>query len=140
MYEAKHVQVIVVTPEKAVLDETVDGVVLPMFDGELGVLPGRASLTGRLGAGELRLTSTQAGAERRYFVDGGFVQVSTTAGKTVITVLTARAFPASTVTAAMCQEAEQQANAMPTTTPLEREHRNKAQERARGLARVAAKG
>ena len=32
---------VVVTPEKAVLDEPADFVAVPMFDGELGVLPGR---------------------------------------------------------------------------------------------------
>ena len=32
----------------------VDFVALPLFDGELGVMPGRAPLIGRLGFGELR--------------------------------------------------------------------------------------
>src|SRR5262249_8696494 len=48
-------QVVVVTPEKAILDERADMVILPMIDGELGVLRGRAALVGRLGRGELRL-------------------------------------------------------------------------------------
>ena len=34
------VRCIVVTPERAVLDETAEMVIVPMFDGELGVLPG----------------------------------------------------------------------------------------------------
>ena len=50
----KQLQVVVVTPEKTLLDETVDFVALPLYDGELGVLPGRAPLIGRLGYGELR--------------------------------------------------------------------------------------
>ena len=33
---------VVVTPERAVLDETAEMVILPMIDGELGVLHGRA--------------------------------------------------------------------------------------------------
>ena len=37
--------------------ESADLVILPMVDGELGVQPSRAPLIGRLGAGELRLTS-----------------------------------------------------------------------------------
>ena len=45
----------VVTPEKAVLDEVADFVAVPMFDGELGVEPGRLPLIGRLGYGELRI-------------------------------------------------------------------------------------
>jgi F-type H+-transporting ATPase subunit beta len=58
------VRCVVVTPEKAVLDKTAEMVVVPMFDGELGVLQGRAPIIGRLGAGELqeRITSTKSGA------------------------------------------------------------------------------
>ena len=66
-------QCVVVTPERAVLDEYAEMVVLPMYDGELGVLPGRAPIIGRLGAGELRLKT--GGAVKRYFVEAGFVQV-----------------------------------------------------------------
>ena len=75
----------VVTPERAVLDEAVDFVALPMYDGELGVLPGRAPLIGRLGYGELRI---RRGEEtQRFFIDGGFAQVRAN----VVTVLTPRA-------------------------------------------------
>jgi len=88
---AKTVQCVVVTPERTVLDDTVDFVALPMFDGELGVLPGRAPLIGRLGPGELR---TRKGADlKRFFVDGGFAQVR----GNVVTVLTPRAMPGSEI-------------------------------------------
>ena len=84
----KKLQCVVVTPEKTLLDETVDFVALPLYDGELGVLPGRAPLIGRLGYGELR---TRTGdVVHRYFVDGGFAQVR----DDVVTVLTNRADPA----------------------------------------------
>ena len=69
----KQLKCVVVTPERAVLDEPAEFVALPMYDGELGVLPGRAPLIGRLGVGELRLQ--QHGTARRLFVDGGFAQV-----------------------------------------------------------------
>jgi F-type H+-transporting ATPase subunit epsilon len=81
----KTVQCVVVTPERAVLDETVDFVALPMSDGELGVLHGRAPLIGRLGYGELRLL--RGNDAQRYYVDGGFAQIR----DNVVTVLTARA-------------------------------------------------
>src|SRR3954470_21264340 len=84
----KTVVCVVVTPERAVLDERVDFVSLPLYDGELGVLPGRAPLIGRLGYGELR--TRRGGATKRFFVDGGFAQVR----DNVVTVLTARAVPA----------------------------------------------
>src|SRR5439155_22244060 len=96
---AKKVQCVVVTPERAVLDETVDFVALPMYDGELGVAPGRAPLIGRLGYGELR---TRRGNEvQRYFVDGGFAQVR----GNVVTVLTPRALKAEEIVEAKAVEA-----------------------------------
>src|SRR3954466_15450559 len=64
---------VVVTPEKTLFDEVVEFVALPLYDGELGVLPRRAPLIGRLGYGELR--PRLGGTSRHYFVDGGFVQV-----------------------------------------------------------------
>ena len=79
---------VVVTPERTVLESPADFIVLPMYDGELGVLPGRAPLIGRLGYGELRTES--GGKTHRYYVDGGFAQVR----KNVVTVLTSRAMPA----------------------------------------------
>ncbi len=127
------VQCIVVTPEKAVLDEIAEMVILPMFDGELGVLPGRAPLIGRLGAGELRLKS--AGTVKRYFVEAGFVQVRSN----VITVLTANAKPAESVTVEQAATAAEQAAAMPATNPVERANKTKARDRAAGLKKVAAK-
>ena len=82
------IRCVVVTPERTVLDEQVDFVALPIYDGELGVLPGRSPLIGRLGYGELR---TRNGTEtRRYFVDGGFAQVRDNG----VTVLTNRAIAA----------------------------------------------
>ena len=42
----------VVTPEKVVVDKTASFVALPAFDGELGVLAGRAPLIARLVSGE----------------------------------------------------------------------------------------
>jgi F-type H+-transporting ATPase subunit epsilon len=84
MATGKLLQCIVVTPEKAVFDESADMVILPMIDGELGVQPGRAALVGRLGKGELRLKS---GAEtKRWQLEGGFAQVR----GDVVTVLTTR--------------------------------------------------
>jgi ATP synthase, Delta/Epsilon chain, beta-sandwich domain len=47
-------QCVVVTPERTLFDELVEFVALPLYDGELGVLPGRSPMLGRLGFGELR--------------------------------------------------------------------------------------
>jgi F-type H+-transporting ATPase subunit epsilon len=124
------VQCIVVTPERAVLDETVDFVALPMADGELGVLPGRAALIGRLGYGELR---TRQGANvRRFYVDGGFAQVRAN----VVTVLTPRALKAEDINPDVVAQALQSAQ-VPSVIPATWENQRKAQERARAQLRVA---
>jgi F-type H+-transporting ATPase subunit epsilon len=63
----------IVTPERLVFDETVDGVTLPGSEGELGVLPHHAPLVSTLGVGELRIRN---GANEDWFaIVGGFVQV-----------------------------------------------------------------
>jgi F-type H+-transporting ATPase subunit epsilon len=121
---------VVVTPEKAMIDEPADFVAVPMFDGELGVLPGRAPVIGRLGYGELRIRrGTQT---RRFFIDGGFVQVR----GNLVTVLTARAMRAEDIDTAAASHALQAALA-PAATPQAREAQLKAQERARSQLRVA---
>ena len=48
------IHLIVVTPERQLLQETVVEVIIPGLDGELGILPGHAPLITELGIGELR--------------------------------------------------------------------------------------
>src|SRR4051812_8785589 len=90
-HEVRRLQCVVVTPEQAVLDETTDFVAVPMLDGELGVLPGRSPLIGRLGTGELRLRSGTV--VKRLFVDSGFVQVNAD----TVTLLTSKAVAAAEI-------------------------------------------
>ena len=66
-------QVVIVTPESTALDKHVDSVVLPLFDGEKGILANHAPMIGRLGKGKLRIKD--GGSEESYEIDGGFVQV-----------------------------------------------------------------
>src|SRR6476660_1194712 len=98
-----------------------------MYDGELGVLPGRAPLIGRLGAGELRLK--QRGATHRYFVDGGFAQVRAD----VVTVLTSKALPADQIDAQAAAQELTAARATMPKTPEEQDARQKAELRARAM-------
>jgi F-type H+-transporting ATPase subunit epsilon len=121
---------VVVTPERAVLDESVDFVALPMYDGELGVLPGRAPLIGRLGYGELR---TRRGNQvRRFFVDAGFAQVKAN----VVTVLTPSAIPAEQINTTAATETLEKAKGK-TKTPEAQANQAKTQARARAQLRVA---
>jgi F-type H+-transporting ATPase subunit epsilon len=130
----KQLQCVIVTPAKAVLDEPAESVVLPMFDGELGVLPGRASLIGRLGPGELRLQ--QHGTARRLFVDGGFAQVRSD----VVTVLTPRALPVDEIDPQAARQELTAAQAAVPKSAEEQDARRKAEDRARALIRTAERG
>ena len=126
-------RLIVVTPERTLLDEPVSALRFPLYDGDIGILPGRIPLIGRLGAGELHIT-TSAG-ETSYFVDGGFVQVL---GATV-TLLTNRAILAKDLSAA---EAEKQlAAALARVAKTDEEYASKfaEQQRARKMLALAEK-
>jgi F-type H+-transporting ATPase subunit epsilon len=122
---------VVVTPEKAMLDEPADFVVVPMFDGELGVAPDRLPLIGRLGFGELRIT--QGNQTKHLYVDGGFVQIR----NNVVTVLTSKALAVKDIKVGDAQEVLKSTKT--ETTPEGAEAQNKAQQRARVQLRLAQK-
>jgi F-type H+-transporting ATPase subunit epsilon len=122
---------VVVTPEKAVLDEPADFVVVPMFDGELGIAHNRLPLIGRLGYGELRLT--RGGQTLHYYIDGGFVQMR----HNVVTVLTSKAIPAKGIKTDAAREVLRSQKV--ATTLEEQESLYKAQQRARAQLRIAEK-
>jgi len=63
----------VITPDMVALDATVDSVVLPGLDGQLGVLAGHATMVTALDLGELRYK--EGGQEHSMFVSGGFAEV-----------------------------------------------------------------
>ncbi|TWU30953.1 ATP synthase F1 subunit epsilon [Novipirellula artificiosorum] len=125
------IRCVVVTPEKTEFDREADSVVLPMFDGELGVLNGRAPFIGRLGYGTLRL-QTAAGPER-YFIDGGFAQVE----KDVVNVLTSRAVPVDLLDSEQAQASLEKAFEMPSVTPEQASLKETAIRRARGQLRAS---
>jgi len=67
------IQLEIVTPERLAYSDTVDSVVLPGTEGELGVLPHHAPLVSMLGVGELRIR--KGGQEESFAIVGGFLQV-----------------------------------------------------------------
>lgn len=78
-------QVVVISPEATIYEGGADSVVVPAWDGELGILRGHAPLMAVLGAGEIRVTR---GSETdRFQISGGFLQVV----DDVVTVLSERA-------------------------------------------------
>jgi F-type H+-transporting ATPase subunit epsilon len=64
----------IVTPEARVYADTVDTVVIPTVEGEIGVLPGHIPLLTQVDHGELRVT--KGGSTAFLAVGGGFAQVS----------------------------------------------------------------
>jgi len=77
----------VISPERTLYDGDATSVVAPAYDGELGILAGHAPMTTLLGRGTLRVT--RGGAEQRFSVDGGFLQVV----DDVVRVVTEKAQP-----------------------------------------------
>lgn len=63
----------IVTPERRVLNETVDSVTVPAASGEIGILPNHAPLISALKSGVL--SYAKGGATERMVVSGGFVEV-----------------------------------------------------------------
>ena len=66
-------KVAVISPERVMFEGSVDSLVAPAFDGEVGILPGHAPMMTLLGRGTLRLGPN--GGPGRFQVEGGFLQV-----------------------------------------------------------------
>jgi len=119
-------RLVVVTPERTLLDEPVSALRFPLFDGQIGILPSRAPLVGRLGYGELKVDLV-SGKSASYFIDGGFVQVK----GPVVSILTNAAIPAEELNRAKAQAELEAAMQLPAQTDLEFAAKDRAQERAR---------
>jgi F-type H+-transporting ATPase subunit epsilon len=130
---ASEMTVTVVTPEETVLVTTSSSVVLPLFDGEVGILRGHAPLIGRLGYGEMRLT-TATGVITLY-VDGGFVQVA----DDVVNVMTGRAMPVANINAAAAEAQLQAALVQPANGEESIASRQRTLDQARAQLRLAKK-
>lgn len=66
-------KVSVISPEAVLFEGDAQSVVAPAFDGEIGILEGHAPLMTLLGKGELRIAG--GGADRRFAIEAGFLQV-----------------------------------------------------------------
>lgn len=63
----------IVTPEAKVYSDTIDSVVIPTVEGEIGVLPGHIPLLTQVQHGELRVA--KGTATTLLAVSGGFAQI-----------------------------------------------------------------
>jgi F-type H+-transporting ATPase subunit epsilon len=69
------IELIIVTPERQLLRQSVVEVTLPGADGQIGVLPGHAPLITELGIGELTYTPKGGGELGHLAVLSGFAEV-----------------------------------------------------------------
>lgn len=130
---AGQLQCLVVTPEATALDELAEFVALPLYDGEIGIAPLHSPLLGRLGYGEMRIKA--GGQTRRYYVDGGFVEVV----NNVVSVLTNRAVPAEKLDAEEIREQLDAAQKRPANSPETLEIRDRLVTQARAQLQVASR-
>ena len=63
----------IVTPDARVYSDTIDSVVIPTVEGEVGILPGHIALLAQIENGELRVT--KGNVLQLLAVSGGFVEV-----------------------------------------------------------------
>lgn len=127
MIAPTELRLVLVTPEKTLLDTPVRSVRFPLFDGQFGVLPGRAPVVGRLGQGELRF---EAGSTtEQYYIEGGFVQIK----GGVVTLLTSRAIAAEDIDAAAAQRDLEATLAKVATNPADQDAKQKTLARNRSL-------
>ncbi|HEY4954083.1 MAG TPA: ATP synthase F1 subunit epsilon [Gemmatimonadaceae bacterium] len=66
-------KVSVISPEAVLFEGEAQSVVAPAFDGEVGILENHAPMVTLLGKGALRLGGS--GSDRRFNIEGGFLQV-----------------------------------------------------------------
>ena len=132
---ASTIRLELVTPERLVLSEEVDEVVLPGFEGEFGVLPGHTQFLAILNIGIMRY---RKGSETRTLaLGGGFAEV--TPERVVVMADTAE--PADEIDMERAQRARDRAEAALKTLSLDDEAYAKAYaELQRALVRMAAGG
>jgi F-type H+-transporting ATPase subunit epsilon len=75
----------VISPEAVLYEGTTEAIVAPAFDGQVGILTGHAPMMTLLGKGVLRLA--EGAGERKFSIEGGFLQVA----DNVVRVVTERA-------------------------------------------------
>ncbi|MEC7565065.1 MAG: ATP synthase F1 subunit epsilon [Planctomycetota bacterium] len=122
---------IVVTPEETAFEMDADSIVVPLFDGEKGVMTDHAPLIGRLGNGELTLRAE--GSSNSHYVEGGFIQVL----DNVVSIFNKSIVNIPDLNKAELEDALQAALAMPGGSEKELEQRERTVNAVRCQLRVA---
>ncbi|HEY3324746.1 MAG TPA: ATP synthase F1 subunit epsilon [Planctomycetota bacterium] len=112
----KLLKLAVVSPSRSVFSGEAKSVVVPAFDGEMGVLPGHAAMLAMLGTGEVRV-GLPDGQTKHLAVRGGFLQVN----HDNVTVLTPESAGREEINKADLQKEEQTIETQKPTKLDERE-------------------
>ena len=67
-------KLVVITPQKKILEQDADFVMMRTTEGDMGILAGHAPIVAELAVGEMKIKNN--GEEVVYFVSGGFLDVS----------------------------------------------------------------
>lgn len=97
------IQLTVVTPEKQLLSEEVDEIIVPTTNGELTILPGHAALLAQLVPGELSIK--KGNKTDHLVVVGGFLEV----GKNTVSILADYAVHGKDISEVQAQQARDRA-------------------------------
>jgi F-type H+-transporting ATPase subunit epsilon len=124
----------VVTPEQQVLDEDCTQVLLPAFDGEIGILTDRAPLLAKLGVGVLRI-DLPGGQKRTWFIDGGIAQMK----DNKLTILTTQAKAPADIDVEAARAEFNEATARKITDEKSFDDRQRALARGRVQQQLAAR-
>lgn len=124
---------LIISPEKTVLDVAATSVVVPLVDGEYGLMSGHTPLIARVGAGEIRAT-TETGAVS-YYVEGGVIEVL----DDVVAALTMYARPVGQLNVAAAEAQYQEVLARPGNTMELATVKSQRLNEARAKLRVAKK-
>ncbi|HXG60507.1 MAG TPA: ATP synthase F1 subunit epsilon [Planctomycetota bacterium] len=132
---ARKFAVEIVTPERVVLSEEAESLVVPAEKGYLGILAGHAPLLCTLRPGEVRLKTDRG--ERLFATGGGFLEVARNKATLLVDSLEeASAIDVPRAEAALRRAREELAAARTETA---REEARAAMERARNRLRVASR-
>ena len=107
---AGQLKCLVITPEKQLVDQEADFVILTACDGQMGILPEHSAVLCKLDPGLLRIDTKDK--KQAYFVDGGFAEVV----ENRLTVLTPKALPVEQLDPKLISDELAQAEKLPVST------------------------
>lgn len=96
----------ILTPDKEILKEEVDEVLVPTVNGELGILPNHVSLLTQIQPGEL--ITVNGGKRNSYAITGGYLEVN----KNQVNVLGDYAIRSEDIEVSKAEEAKKKAETL----------------------------